>query len=538
MIPGVSSHLRQRFGIAALLLGALSSLSAAAAPIGGDLTGNLPLGSPAPEAKAPAAIPPGTVTPRSAGPPPQKTPAAPSGEPSSPGDPGDPGDPGERRADDRGAGARDPVAVPQPSAQALRRFRTGNVWWLVTVAWGLAVPAAWLFSGLSARLRGWAQRVTRRWFAALLLYFAAYALTGFCVDLPPAFYLGFLREHAYGLSNQTAAKWLADTLETLVLTVAGGAALLWLPYLLLRRSPRRWWLYAGLATAPLLVVVLLVSPLWIDPLFNRFGPLEDKALEADIIHLAARAGIPGSRIFVVNKSADTKELNASVDGFLATRRIVLWDTLLAKLDRREILSVAGHEMGHYVLGHTCQGIGFLSLLVLAALYLVHRSAAALLARFGGRFGFTDLADFASLPLLELLLGVFLLLLAPVALGFSRHLEHEADRFGLELTRDNRAAATALVKLQQTNLAVPRPGALYKLWRSSHPPLGERIDFCNSYRPWERGEPLRYRSLFRGAEAAAEPPGSPQLVPPAGGGLAPRDRLAISSRPAGTARDRK
>jgi len=104
---------------------------------------------------------------------------------------------------------------------------------------------------------------------------------------------------------------------------------------------------------------------------------------------------------------------------------------------------------------------------------------------------------ASLPLILLLAGVFSLIVTPVTMAYSRFQERQSDRFGLEITRDNRAAATAFVKLQTENLGNPRPGWLYKLWRSSHPPIGERIDFCNSYRPWETGEALTYeRELKR------------------------------------------
>jgi Zn-dependent protease with chaperone function len=103
---------------------------------------------------------------------------------------------------------------------------------------------------------------------------------------------------------------------------------------------------------------------------------------------------------------------------------------------------------------------------------------------------------ASLPLIILLFSAYFLIIAPIALAFSRHNEHEADRFGLEITQNNRAAATAFVKLQQENLAVPRPNVLVKLWQASHPTLGDRIDFANDYRPWERGEPLLYGHLFK------------------------------------------
>jgi STE24 endopeptidase len=157
--------------------------------------------------------------------------------------------------------------------------------------------------------------------------------------------------------------------------------------------------------------------------------------------------------------------------------------------------VMGHEMGHYVLGHILWLIGLMSALILLALYVIHRSAQRLIERFRGRFGFSELADVASLPLILLLFNVTFLAVMPAVLAITRHNEHESDRFSLEITRDNRHCATAFAKLQQANLGNPRPGLLYKLWRSSHPPLGERIDFCNEYRPWETGGEMRYGELI-------------------------------------------
>jgi Zn-dependent protease with chaperone function len=133
-------------------------------------------------------------------------------------------------------------------------------------------------------------------------------------------------------------------------------------------SPRRWWLWTGLAAVPFIVLMLLIAPIWIDPLFNKFGPMKDEALEAQILALADRAGIAGSRVFEVDKSVDTKAVNAYVTGVGQTKRIVLWDTIIAKLERRELLFVMGHEMGHYVLGHVPETIAFLSLVILATFY--------------------------------------------------------------------------------------------------------------------------------------------------------------------------
>jgi len=390
------------------------------------------------------------------------------------------------------------VPVPAPTTKALSYYHSGTVLWVVDNLWGLLVPALFLFTGLSARLRTWAARLGRRWFFTIALYFVAFSVLMFLINLPLAYYEGFVREHAYGLSNQTLGKWTRDTVMELLVGTVVGVLFLWVPYLLLAKSPRRWWLYTGLAIIPFLVLVSLVKPVWIDPLFNAFGPMKDKTIEADILSLANRAGIEGGRVYEVAKSVDTKALNAYVTGFGSTKRIVLWDTIIARLDRDELLFVMGHEMGHYVLGHVWQLIGFFSALVMATLYTIHLTAGWLIARYRDRFGFSHLADIASLPLVLLLFGVYGLVVTPAAAGFSRHIEHEADRFGLEITRNNHAAATAFVKLQTDNLAVPRPNRLVVLFRADHPPLGDRIDFSNDYRPWETGAPMAYAHLFKAA----------------------------------------
>lgn len=390
-----------------------------------------------------------------------------------------------------------PVEVPVPSEKALRFYRSGNLLWTVSSLWGLLVPLAWLATGASAGLRTRVRRWTgNRWYPTVTLFLLLFVGLGFLIDLPLAYYAGYVRQHAFGLSNQTLGKWMGDQLKGFGLALAATALFAWVPFWLLAKSPRRWWLWTAALAVPLMVLLVVVAPIWIDPLFNDFGPMRDRALEADILALAERAGIDGSRVFEVDKSVDTEAVNAYVTGLGGTKRIVLWDTLLAKLERRQVLFVMAHEMGHYVLGHVWKTLLALPLLVLAALWLVHRSSGALLARFGDRFGFRELGDVAAAPLLALLVGLFFFLVSPLVLATSRSLEREADRFGLELTRDNRAAAEAFVRLQQENLSHPRPGALYRTWRASHPPLGERIDFCNGYRPWAEGEPLRYGERMR------------------------------------------
>jgi STE24 endopeptidase len=377
------------------------------------------------------------------------------------------------------------VAVPEPSALAIRYHRSGNALWAVSTALSLLIPALLLFTGVSARLRHLAQRIGRRWILMVALYAMLFTLITALLTLPLAYYEGYLRQHAYGLSNQSFGRWLGEWLKGVAVGGLGLSLVLWIPYLLLHRSPKRWWLYAGHASIPIATVVLVITPIWVDPLFNDFGPMKDKALEARIQSLAQRAGIEGSRVYEVDKSVDTRTVNAYVTGLGSTKRIVLWDTILARLEPDQVLFVTAHEMGHFVLGHTLTFILGTAALITLSLYVVHRAAGGLIVRFSRRFGFEQVSDVASFPLLLLLGGIVSLALIPALLALSRYQEHEADRFALELTRDNRTAATAFVRLQEENLSVPRPGPLYMLWRGSHPALGDRIDFANGYRPWER-----------------------------------------------------
>jgi Zn-dependent protease with chaperone function len=392
-----------------------------------------------------------------------------------------------------------PVPVPEPSEKTLRYYQSGNQLWVVKTLWGLLVPALILFTGFSARLRNWAKTIGHRWFFIVGVYLLLYLAVVYLLNFPISYFEGFVRQHEYGLSNQSFQQWIGDSLKALMVAMVVGVLFLWVPYLLLKRSPRRWWLYTSFAAVPFLALTMLVAPVLIAPLFDDFGPMQDKALEAEILALADRAGIAGGRVFEVNKSEDTEAVNAYVGGLLDTKRIVLWDTLLAKLEREQVLTVMAHEMGHYVLGHMWQLLALFCVLVLVALYAVHRSAGYLIRRYQHRFGFTALSDVASLPLLVLLISLVMLVTQPIALAYSRYIEREADRFALEITRNNPAMASAFNFLQDENLAHPDPGLLYVLWRSHHPTIAQRVRFSNDYKPWQTGEPLKYAEFFRRIE---------------------------------------
>src|SRR5437867_993232 len=168
------------------------------------------------------------------------------------------------------------VPVPAASEKALRYYNTGNALWMVDQIWGLLVPALFLFTGFSGKIRVLAHRIGRRWFIVIGVYLLIFSIINFILDFPLAYYQEFVRQHDYGLSNQTLGKWLGDSLKGLMVELIAGFLFLWVPYLLLEKSLRRWWLYAGLLALPFLMFVMLVSSIWIDPLFNHFGPMRDK----------------------------------------------------------------------------------------------------------------------------------------------------------------------------------------------------------------------------------------------------------------------
>jgi STE24 endopeptidase len=249
-------------------------------------------------------------------------------------------------------------------------------------------------------------------------------------------------------------------------------------------------LWAGLGTLPVIVAAVLVIPVVVDPLFNKFTPLRDQHLKTRILDLAARAHVPARRVFEVDMSTKTRKVNAYVTGFGASQRIVLWDTTLRDMTEDEILFVMGHEMGHYSLGHIWKGILAGTALAFVLLFIGARLITWAIRRWGERWGFDELSDVASMPLFAVTLTVLSFVVAPAENAFTRAIEHEADVYGLEITRDNDAASRAFLKLAAGNRSNPEPASFVRIMLYDHPPLVERIEFALAYRPWKHGEPNR------------------------------------------------
>jgi Zn-dependent protease with chaperone function len=237
------------------------------------------------------------------------------------------------------------VVVPEATEQAMRYYESGNLLWIIQQAWVLIIPLLFLVTGFTGKLARFSEKSGKKWFFTIAIYLILFTVFYKLLSLPLDFYSGYTRQHAYGLSTQTVERWFNSYGKETLVGLISAIAFVWIFYLLLKKSPKRWWFYSSLVSIGILFITMFVQPIWIDPLFNKFGPMKDKHLEQQILSLASRAGIENGRVYEVDKSADTSMLNAYVTGFGQTGRIVLWDTTIKQMKPDEILFVMGHEMG-------------------------------------------------------------------------------------------------------------------------------------------------------------------------------------------------
>ncbi len=370
---------------------------------------------------------------------------------------------------------------PERRAEAIEYSNTRNLLYFVEFVFGALIWIALLFTGLSSRILTWAESVSKKRFLTLVLYLLVLIGIVQLLSLPLEYYTGYHLEHQYGLSNQTLSAWGLELLKSLAVAVVIVTLLAAIVYAIIRRNPRAWWAWLGVVSVPLIIFFVVIAPIVLTPIFYETKPMEDTPLRAQIISLAEQSGIPDSRVFVMNASKDTKKLNAYVTGLGKTKRIVLYDNLIATMGPTEVLFVVGHEMGHYLLHHVWIGLAVAVGFIFITGYLAHLIMARLIERHRARFGFDRLSSFASMPLIALSFSVIGFVFSPIQNGISRYFEHEADIFGLQKTGDGESAAGAFEKLANVNLSNPNPSAFIEFWLYDHPALSDRVTFARSWR---------------------------------------------------------
>ncbi len=384
---------------------------------------------------------------------------------------------------------------PEKYGRAVAYARARYMLYFVRFAYGLLVLLLVLRWRVAPRFRDWAECASSRRLVQTIVYSPLLLLTVAILRLPTRVYGEWL-ERRYAQSVQGWGSWFWDWTKGELIGVLFGTFLVWVLYSVIRRSPRRWWFHFWLISLPIVVFVVLLEPVVVEPLFFKFEPLAQRQplLTAQIERVVARAGlrIPPDRLFEMKASEKLNVVNAYVTGVGASKRVVVWDTTIARMTTPQILAVFGHEMGHYVLDHMQKGMLFFAGSLLVFLFVGQRAFGLMLAQWSGRWGLRGAGDWASLPVLLLLLSVFSFLAAPVENAYSRYLEHQADTYSLEVIHGivpdaPKAAAQSFQIMGEVDLEDPDPPAFVRFWLYTHPPVNERILFARTYDPWSKGQ---------------------------------------------------
>ena len=351
-------------------------------------------------------------------------------------------------------------------------FEGGYGLQLLDFVLGLAIAALLLQGRWAARLRDAAQRLGRKALLRDALFGAGYGLAAWVFGLPLTIYQGFVREHAYGMATQGFGAWAGEQLIALGISMLITAVAVAVLYAIMRRAGARWWAWGTGAAVAGLALLVMLGPVFFDPLFNTYKPVPDGAVKTAVLAMAQANGVPVNNVYVFDASRQTTRVSANVSGLGGTAAVRLNDNLLLRATLPEIRAVMAHEIGHYTLNHVPKMLGQIGLLILFGFLFAHWAMGRLLARHGARWGVRSLSDVASLPLLVAAVSVFMFAATPVFNTIIRVQEIEADRFGLNLAREPHGFAEAILKLVEYRKG--DPGALEEIVFFNHPAARQRI----------------------------------------------------------------
>jgi STE24 endopeptidase len=331
-------------------------------------------------------------------------------------------------------------------------------YWLIL--WDLVITAviyiALLATGLSARMRNAAERMTKSPTLQSVYYGALFIAVTTVVALPWSLYEGFVREHSYGLSNLTLGAWLWEETKGFGLSLVFGVLLIAVLYAIVRKLPRTWWVWGSLAGVAFVFLSTVIGPVVLTPIFNSPTKLADARVVEPILSLARQNGIDATDVWEIDASKQSKRISANVSGAMGTERITLNDNLLNRASLEEIEAVMGHEMGHYVLNHVYVETMELGILIVIGFAVVGWLFERLRTRYEARWQVRGIADPAGLPLVMLLFAAYFFVMTPVQNTLTRTAEYEADVFGLNTARQPDGFAQVAIKLSEYRKLDPGP----------------------------------------------------------------------------------
>jgi STE24 endopeptidase len=367
--------------------------------------------------------------------------------------------------------------------QKAHDYTVGKEWMLL---WGLLVSAfvTWLIvrSGILDTLEA---KMKRRglWLRALLIG-AVYFVVSSILTLPWSIYSDWWREKSYGRTSQPLGDFLFQGGISIVIGAILGGIFLMLLYLLIRKAGSTWWLWSGGLAAIALAFVMLLSPVLIEPLFNKYEPVPPGQVRDAVVEMAGRAGVPPDRVFMYNGSRQSNNFTANAGGVGSTARVAISDVALKNASLAEVRAVTGHEIGHYVLKHSWWGILFFSVLAIVLFWLADRTYPWFARKFGTNAG---IGDPRGVPVLMFIASFFGLLALPAINTFSRTLENQADQYSLRTENLPDALSSSLVKTAEYRY--PRPGRLEEIVFYDHPSVEARVHKAMEWKSSHPANPL-------------------------------------------------
>jgi STE24 endopeptidase len=347
--------------------------------------------------------------------------------------------------------------IPADKTERSDAYFEGGYWLtLWDFLYGVVIALLLLNLRWSARMRDLAECVTRFKPVHTFVYWVQYLVLTSILVFPLTAYEGYFREHKYGLATQTFGPWLGDQLKFLGLGAVLGGLLVMLLVGIVRRLPRTWWIWGAVATTIFTIFVVLISPVYIFPLFNKISKLDDPRVVDPILRLARQNGIPARDVYTIDASRQSTRMSANVSGFANTMRITLNDNLLRRGSPEEIQSVMGHEMGHYVLNHIYKYIMFNLIENFATFAFLFWGLEWALRKRGEKWGIRGVTDVAVIPLALVLVAIFSFVFTPIDNTFTRTQEYEADMYGLNTSRQPDGFAQGAIHLGEYRKMNPGP----------------------------------------------------------------------------------
>jgi STE24 endopeptidase len=400
------------------------------------------------------------------------------------------------------AAARSPAVytlAPEKLRLAKDLFRVRTMLYFAGSGWGVLQVVLLLALGVPAWMRDRVESLTQSRWAQCFLFVFLFLLATTLLNAPLRLY-GHHLGLTYGLSVQGWGSWVLDWGKSFLLTWIVAGLLVMALFGMIRRSPERWWFWFWIPTMAAVLFGVYLSPIVVDPLFDRFEPLQqtNPALVSQLEKVVARSGValPPERMFSMRASDKVTGLNAYVTGFGSSKRLVLWDTTVAQSTPDELSGIFAHELGHYVLHHIALGVAFAAVALLVGFFIGQQMTQWLLRRYGARWKIRSQGDWAALAVLVLVLNILSFFAAPIENAFSRSIEHAADVYGQEaihgiVADPQTSTVQGFQRLGEAALDDPTPHPFVEFWTSSHPSLGSRAAFAAAYNPWIEGQHPKY-----------------------------------------------